>query len=111
MNNLLQLCKNKKTTVDDVLNEIKQSIDLFQGKTQDKYIEKYKSEIRSAKDYEKISKKIAELVYSDTQEFVENYVTKGCDDILDAINTKQIKKDYGHSILVILTATKTVFED
>lgn len=110
MNNLLQLCKNKKTTVNDVLNEIKQSIESFQNQSQDVYIEKYKKEITSQKDCNKFSKKIAELVYADTQQFVKTYVTEACDCILDAINTKQIKKDYGHAILVILSATEKAFE-
>lgn len=113
----IRLLNNKKTTGDDILNRLKKMIDKFQLEREDYYTDEWAQEMKDAKkdmskeELFKLSKDIAKRINQDTIIFVKTYVKDMTDEMLDAINNKQISKDNAHVFLIMLQGMKQAFEN
>lgn len=115
---IIKLLNKKTTTVENILNMLKDMIDKYQQDREDMYTSQYIEQLSFTSpkkpDQELLSQaseKIAKDISSDTIRFIREYVTKTTDEVLDAINSKQIKrKSAAHVFLTILLAAESAYD-
>ena len=111
INTIIKLLNKKTTTIEDVLDQFKKMIDGYQQLREDFYTVHYVEQLNfnslkpTKEELSRTSETISNDINLDTQAFVKEYVSKTTDEVLDAINSKQIKrKTAGHAFLVALLA-------
>jgi len=115
---IIKLLNKRTTTVEIILDQLKVMIDKYQQDKEDLYISQYFEQLNftsskkpSEEQISRATEKIVKDIGVDTQKFVKEYVSKTTDEVLDAINSKQIKrKSAAHAFLTILLAADTAFD-
>ena len=112
---ILTLLNNKSVTVEHILLEIKNLIEIFQSEREDFYVNEFCHATKKRKKFitdmeiNEKSQEIFESVQADTESFVLDYIAKSTDFVLDSINENKVHVEAAHAFLLILTTTKEVF--
>lgn len=113
---IIKMLNNKKTTIEDVLSRLQDLIEEFQHNKEDFYINDLKEQIEETETeveneaLERWAEKIQKLVMKDTKHFVDSYIKRTNDNILDAINENKVKKDPAHAFLILLQTMEKAFK-
>jgi hypothetical protein len=113
---LIKMLNNKKTTIHDVLTILQETIEEFQNTKEDFYVNDLKKQLdetdtnATEEDLQRWAEKIQKLVIKDTKSFVQNYIEKMNDNVLDAINEKKVKRDPAHAFLILLQTMESAFQ-
>ena len=114
---IVKALNNRKTTVDNVMSGLQDIIYKFQDSREEFYIKEIQEKMQNGEedpedfDLNLSAERIQQQILNDTKTFVETYVTKAEDDILDAINDKRVKKQPAHAFLILLSKMKKAFSD
>jgi len=113
---VIKVLNGRKTTIDNILENLREMIQDFQLVKEDFYVDKLQKKLSkkhieiSEKDLEQYTSQIEANVEKDTKNFVDGYILKMNDVILDAINSKQLRKKPAHAFLVLLQAMEAAFK-
>ena len=112
---IIRLLKKQDATVEDFVPRFKRIVDKFQTEREDFYISEFLESFQlrdaapSAHEVEQITKRVVEKINQDTENYVIAYAIDMTDQILDAVNSKQVKKDVAFSFLSLLSGFKNAF--
>ena len=112
---VIKVLNNRRTTIEVVMTSLQNMIEDFQNVKENFYVEEFEEIFRKRKreiteeDLQQYTSEIETKVQKDTIAFVSNYVTKMNDVILDAINSKELKKRPGHAFLILLQSMESAF--
>lgn len=115
---IIKLLNKRTTTVENILVCLKEMIEKYQQDREDLYTSQYIEQLSFTSpkkpDEDQLSlasEKIVKQINTDTQKFIREYVSKTTDDVLDAINSKQLKrKSAAHAFLTILLAAESAYD-
>ena len=112
---VIKVLNNRRTTIEVVMTSLQNMIEDFQNVKENFYVEEFEEIFRKRKreiteeDLQQYTSEIETKVQKDTIAFVSNYVTKMNDVVLDAINSKELKKRPGHAFLILLQSMESAF--
>lgn len=114
---IIQLSKNKKTTVEDILNRFREMVEAHRTKIEDAYVNERANQIKKTNRHLSqdqlldISKSVVSKINVDIRDYVEDYVTNITDDILDAINSKLLSRRIGYNLLSLFQSINQLYKE
>lgn len=114
----VKLMNKKGTTVDDICKFLFSKVEDFQNSREDFYMEQLKEKHENSPrkmnkdDIDEIADDITIKIEKDTKKFIPEYVSKGIDNVLDAMNQKKFRTKKGSTnLLVLLQTLKENYEE
>lgn len=114
---IIRILNDKSITVENILNDIKKTIEKFQSTREDFLINEFRETIEKQRkrltetEISEKSQEIFETVQADTKAFVLKFVDDTTDFILDCINEHKVPLESAHTFLLILSVTNEVFAE
>ncbi len=113
------LLNKKNTTYNDILDKLKEFVTDFQQQRENYYTEEYKQATQltaarppTADQMNELAEKITNSINDDTKMFIRKYASDTADEVLDALNSKKIRrKKAAYAFLSVLVALRSAFDE